>query len=156
MRDLVETVIGQVLKKQPAMKPLAKQTEFASSLDKHVRVEQGVEIKDQKLWGACCQFEAVFLQQMMTAMRKTIPESKLLPKGYADNMYQGMMDQAIAKSGSQQAPLGLAVNMYRQLQEAGAESVSVQEVQGVADRLTATKQVDGDLSSHIGGRNGSY
>jgi len=154
MRDLVETVIGQVLKQKPTMKPVAQQeSSFASVLDKQVRVEKGVEIKDEKMWDACCQFEAIFLQQMMEAMRKTIPESDLLPKGYADGMYEGMMDQAIAKSGSKQAPLGLALNMYRQLQESGADAVSAQEIQHTADKLKETKQIGGGLSM-IGGRNG--
>ncbi|MDQ6989853.1 MAG: rod-binding protein [Mariprofundaceae bacterium] len=140
MRDLVETVIGQVLKQQPKMKLPVQQPEN-DAFGQHVRVEKGVEVKDEKLWGACCQFEAVFLQQMLTAMRKTIPESKVLAKGYADGMYEGMMDQAIAKSGSQQAPLGLALNMYRQLQASGAESATVQEVQRAADKLQYDKPI---------------
>ncbi len=120
MRDLVEATIGQVLKETPTMKAL-KTT--------------GAEEKDKELWGACCQFEAMFLQQMMSAMRKTIPESELLPRSYADSMYESMMDQAISESGSKQAPLGLALNMYRQLQNDGQATSSIQDIQQATDSI---------------------
>jgi Rod binding domain-containing protein len=143
MRDLVETVIGQVLKKQPTMKPSTPaQQPLASFKGSHV--QQPVEVKDEKLWGVCCQFESMFLQQMMSAMRKTVPESDFLPRGYADSVYDGMMDQAIAESGSKQAPLGLAMNMYRQLERdgLGSDTSSIQEMQKATDSIHKMDMVD--------------
>ncbi|MDX8387689.1 MAG: rod-binding protein [Ghiorsea sp.] len=137
MRDLVETTIAQVMKKNPTMKS-AQPTTLPDPLQAN-RVEHGVEIKDKELWGACCQFEAIFLQQMMAAMRKTVPESELSPKSYANSMYEGMMDQAISESGSKQAPLGFAINMYRQLDTEGAQSnvasPSIQDIKQAADTM---------------------
>jgi len=133
MRDLVETVIGQVLKRQPVMKPQGDITPTKVSLKEH-QAPNTPGIRDEKLWGACCQFEAIFLQQMMQAMRKTVPESDFLPRGYADGVYDGMMDQAIAESGSKQAPLGLAKTMYRQLEQQ-ANPVSAQDILHAADNL---------------------
>jgi len=145
MRDLVETVIGRVLQRQPTMKNAQKNTEKqpsaeANKMFKNIRVEQPVEIKDQQMWEVSRQFEAIFLQQMMQAMRATVPESKLQPKSYANSMYDDMLDQAISQAGSQQAPLGLAMNIYKQLQrEAASQQVNApqdfQAVQKIADTL---------------------
>ena len=140
MRDLVETTIAQVMKKQPTMKS-APTTPVNTPA-----VKAGTEVKDQELWGVCCQFESIFLQQMMAAMRKTIPESESMPRGYANDMYDGMMDQAIAKSGSKQAPLGLAMNMYRQLeqgkQQISGDTLSIQDIQQAADTISKLDLVD--------------
>ena len=145
MRDLVETTIAQVMKKNPTMKANQATTK-PDPLQATARVEQGVEIKDKELWGACCQFEAIFLQQMMAAMRKTVPESELSPKSYANSMYEGMMDQAISESGSQQAPLGFAMSMYRQLDNQGtqtsAEAPSIQDIKQAADTMKRLDLVD--------------
>ncbi|MDX8382678.1 MAG: rod-binding protein [Ghiorsea sp.] len=148
MRDLVESVIGQVLKQKPTMKSaLPEASKAAEPLKsfKHVLVEKETEIKDEKLWGAAKEFEAMFLQQMFTAMRRTIPESKEHPKSYADNMYDSMMDQAVAKAGSQRAPLGLAMTIYKQLERDGMDAAAIQEVQQAAD--TSKGQVGQDISS---------
>lgn len=162
MRDLVETVIGQVMKQKPTIKPFIK-SEIAAEPTKtfHVsRVQSPLEIKDKDMWKACCQFESVFLQQMMAAMRKTVPESEFLPRGYANDMYDGMMDQAIAESGSKNAPLGLAISMYRQLDRdgftqagSGAAHAPTQALQEVADRLKMVSPVDKPSSGDF---NGSY
>ena len=140
MRDLVETIIGQVLTRKPAMKPLeniqANKTKTQSFYASHAH--QPVEIKDLEMWDACCQFEAVFLQHMMQAMRKTVPESELMPRGYAMDMYNSMMDQAIAEQGSKQAPLGLAMNIYKQMQRDGLTHDipnTTQAMQDIADTL---------------------
>ena len=126
MRDLVEHTISQVLNKQPTMK--GGQKPFQVS-----------DVKDKELWSACCQFEAIFLQQMMSAMRKTVPESTLTPPSYASSMYDGMLDQAISESGSKQAPLGLAINMYRQLEQNGSSHAStIQEIQKASDNVRDT------------------
>jgi len=145
MRDLVETVIGQVLKRQPTMNHAAKSasqqpTAAANKMFKNVHVEQPVEIKDEKMWKVSRQFEAIFLQQMMQAMRATVSESKAHPKSYANHMYDDMLDQAISQSGSKQAPLGLAMNIYKQLQrEAGSQAINnasqIQDAQHIADTL---------------------
>lgn len=134
MRDLVESVIGQVMQRQPNMQPLQATQSSPVSL-KGTHVVQATKIKDKDMWQACCQFESMFLQQMMVAMRKTVPESEFLPRGYADSMYESMMDQAIAESGSQQAPLGIAMSIYRQMEQQGANASDIQGMQLAADNM---------------------
>jgi len=157
MRDLVETVIGQVLKQKPTMKSELKTEADAyqpTKSFKSVLVEKEVEIKDAKLWNVAKDFEAMFLQQMLEAMRKTIPESKEHPKSYADGMYASMMDQAVAKAGSERAPLGLAMTIYKQLEREGASKAQIQEMQSIADKTKELGQVDSNAI--IGGSRGSY
>lgn len=134
MRDLVETVIGQVMKQQPTM-AAAKKSATSREMAPARHALKAVTDKDPEMWKACCQFEAMFLQQMMAAMRKTVPESEFLPRGYADNMYEGMMDQAIAESGSKHAPLGLATSIYRQMQQQGSTAADIQAFAQSADSL---------------------
>ncbi len=54
MRDLVESVIGQVLKRQPTMKPVTTAKPLVSLSGNHAQPK--ADIKDEKLWGVCCQF----------------------------------------------------------------------------------------------------
>ena len=73
--------------------------------------------RDPKLWETCLKFESLLLQQMMSAMRKTVPKSDLLPTGFANDMYNSMFDDVVAEAGSQRSSLGIASNMYRQLEQ---------------------------------------
>ena len=147
MRDLVESVIGQVMKKTPTMKSSDKVGN--SEAFQANRAIQPTEIKDQEMWGACCQFEAIFLQQMMVAMRKTVPESDLTPRSYATSTYESMMDQAISESGSKQAPLGLAMNMYRQLQRDGHGATAIQDIQKATDTLKKLDVVENPIQGGV-------
>ncbi len=71
--------------------------------------------KDERLWKISLQFEAMLIQQMMSAMRKTVPESELLPSKFANDTYSSLFDQAISDSASKRGSLGIAKSVYRQL-----------------------------------------
>jgi len=75
------------------------------------------EGRDEALWQASLKFEAVFLQQMMSEMRKSVPQSDFLPHGFAEKSYQSMMDQAIADAGGRRGMLGIAATIYAQLKQ---------------------------------------
>lgn len=75
--------------------------------------------KDPALWEVSLKFEAMLMQQMMSAMRKTVPESGALTSGFAGDMYSSMFDQAIADTSSKSGSLGIAENIYRQMSAAG-------------------------------------
>lgn len=66
---------------------------------------------------ACQEFEAVYIQAMFQAMRKTIPEGGLFEQDHATKMYQEMLDQQIATDISRHQSLGLADQMYRQMEK---------------------------------------
>jgi len=74
------------------------------------------KIKDlAALRQSCHEFEAIFVNEMFKAMRKTIPDSGLVKKGIAIETYQEMLDMETARQASQGQGLGIGEAMYRQL-----------------------------------------
>jgi len=155
MRDLVETVIGQVLKKDPSYHAstaakaghAATQNSFQSDFMKHVNekkdavfVDHAV-IKDKALWKASLKFEGMLFLQMMQAMRKTIPNGGLIKHGFAQGVQDSMFDQAVADAAGQRGSLGLAMNIYQQMERSSgsgkvkqsSEQHAIQAAQKVTD-----------------------
>jgi Rod binding domain-containing protein len=143
MRDLVETVISQVMNEpyggsSGSARGKGKTGEHPFNVKNYASSQpfNAAEIKDQKLWDVCCKFEAILMQQMMSAMRKSVPKSGFLPNGFAEGVHDSMLDQAIADSGSKQGNLGLAVQMYRQLEATqGASREAIQGIGQVTDNV---------------------
>jgi peptidoglycan hydrolase FlgJ len=74
--------------------------------------------RDRKsLKKSCQEFEAIFIQSMFKAMRKTVPESGLIKEDNASELYRDMLDQEVASKISRQQSLGLADQMYRQMEK---------------------------------------
>lgn len=72
---------------------------------------------DDELMGVCKDFEAYFMEQVIKAMKKTIPENEekdasmaQLTDYYEDEMTQRMSDQMC-----EQQNLGIAQQMYEQM-----------------------------------------
>lgn len=62
------------------------------------------------------QFEAHFLHTLLQEMRKTVPESNLVPEsGQQRTIFQDMLDQTMADSMSQRGDFGLADLLYKQM-----------------------------------------
>lgn len=70
---------------------------------------------DLELLGACKDFEAILLRQLMSTMRKSIPKSELFGESYAREMYQTLQDEALADHLVQGHGTGLGEVLYRQL-----------------------------------------
>ena len=68
---------------------------------------------------AAKQFEAMFLKQMLSSMRKAIPQSHLLGDSSADKQYQDMMDAQWSQTLAQRG-MGLADMLDKQLTGHGA------------------------------------
>lgn len=72
---------------------------------------------DEKLMGACKEFEAYFLEQMFKEMVKTIPKSEET-SSYTTNLadyFKDNMVQEIAKTSTEQNSLGLAQMLFEQM-----------------------------------------
>ena len=54
--------------------------------------DKGAELKE-----ATTAFEAIFVRQMISAMRQTVGEGSVLPKSNAQKMFEGMLDEEWAK-----------------------------------------------------------
>ncbi|MGI6227271.1 MAG: rod-binding protein [Peptococcales bacterium] len=84
---------------------------FAEILTK---VENGKE-DNAKLMDACQQFESIFIHQMISQMRATIPEGGLFEKSQGEKIFQDMLDEKYAEKISQSGGFGLAKILYDQL-----------------------------------------
>jgi Rod binding domain-containing protein len=56
---------------------------------------------------AAGELQVVFMAQLLAAMRRTIPESDLLPRSPARTMYEGMFDHTVAQALAARDPFGL-------------------------------------------------
>ncbi|WP_432407009.1 rod-binding protein [Wukongibacter sp. M2B1] len=70
---------------------------------------------DEKLQATCKQFESMLLNMLMKSMRKTVVDGGLIEKSHAREMFEGMLDEEIAKEASKEKGIGLAELMYKQL-----------------------------------------
>ncbi len=73
--------------------------------------------EDAKLKDAVQNFEQVFLKQLFSEMRKSIPKTNLMGDGKEQEMFEGLLDEERAKAWSQSGGIGLADMMYRQLKQ---------------------------------------
>jgi len=168
MRDLVETVIGQVLKKDALYKgqkdsvnvvksPSSFKSDFMKQInDKKQPLFVGkTEVKDPDLWKASLKFEGMLFKQMMQAMRKTIPDGGLVKHGFAQGVQDSMFDQAVADAASQRGRLGLAMNIYRQMEQTSGVSPDSKQYVIQAAQKSADSEKTASLSALRGGIHGT-
>lgn len=101
MKGIAQTAIAQILRNESQARQAAQPAPA-----------QG---RDPKLWKVSRQFEAIFVQQMLDEMHKSVPHSGFLPNGFAEQVHSSMFDQAVAGTISKNADLGIATAIYRQL-----------------------------------------
>lgn len=69
----------------------------------------------KSLMDAAEQFEAIFLYQLMSEMRRTVPDSDLLGDRKAEKIFQSMLDQEMANHSAKSQSVGLATMIYEQM-----------------------------------------
>ena len=80
--------------------------------------ENNGDNSEEKLKEAVSQFSSIFLHQMFISMRSTVPESELLDGGFAEDVFNDMLDQEISKIGSKQSSFsGLNKILFQQLNQ---------------------------------------
>ena len=95
-------------------------TDFKGAVGKvDIHSFQGAKTIEEKrlaLRESAKQFEAVFIHQMISAMRKTVGESSLMPKSNGQKIFEGMLDEEWSKKlANKTGPGGLGEILYRQL-----------------------------------------
>lgn len=78
---------------------------------------------------ACKNFEAIILQQMLTAMRQSVPKSELLDSGFSQDMYQSMYDENLSQELANGRGIGLADTLYRQLSSSPKSASNTQKAE---------------------------
>jgi peptidoglycan hydrolase FlgJ len=72
--------------------------------------------KKSKLFEQCQEFESIFVKMMIKEMRKSVDKTdSLLNGGWAEDIYQDMLDDEYSKSMAKTAGFGLADQLYKQL-----------------------------------------
>jgi Rod binding domain-containing protein len=146
MRDLVESVIDGLLQQERMQqrrspRKIQPQQHQVHYLNSGGQVRDAHKQRDPELWKVSTQFEAIFVQQMLSEMRKTVHKSGFMPSGFAEDVHASMMDEAIAQSSVRHSNFGIAENIYRQLQaaqsarETQAEDAPAQGISASADKL---------------------
>lgn len=74
--------------------------------------------EDARLRRAAAQMEGVFFNQMLQALRATVPEDGVLDGGAGEEMFTSLMDEKIADAASARQEHGLGAVLYRQLRAA--------------------------------------
>jgi murein DD-endopeptidase MepM/ murein hydrolase activator NlpD len=83
--------------------------------------ERGLNGKPQDVKSAAAELASLFVYQMLAAMRRTVPQSGLLDKGFAHDTYLSLFDQEIARHMARREDLGLTALLQRQLKEPDAD-----------------------------------
>ncbi len=94
--------------------------DFAEQLAQETEKAQQAK-DDAKLKASCKDLEAVFLNLMLTNMRKTVDKSTLFDHSQED-MMSSMLDSEMTKDMAKAGGIGLADMLYRQLNTSGSVS----------------------------------
>lgn len=69
----------------------------------------------EKLKKACTDFEALFVNEMLKFMRKTVPATSPGSLGAGKDIYQSLFDQEVSKSLAKRGGLGIGEMVYKQM-----------------------------------------
>ncbi len=61
------------------------------------------------------QFESVFMNQIVQAMRKTVVKGGLVPESNAERIYQNLLDAEYSQNMSESEQIGISNMVYEQL-----------------------------------------
>jgi flagellar protein FlgJ len=81
---------------------------------KNERLQKNKE-EDRELRKAANEFEAIFFEQLMKAMRRTVEKTGLISGGRAEEIFQGMLDEKYSEMMAQKDTLGISDLIYNEL-----------------------------------------
>jgi flagellar protein FlgJ len=93
---------------------------------------------DPKLREACADFEAILVNRMLEAMRRTLRQDGLLDGGTGREVYDSLYYQEIATRVSRAKGLGIGERLYRQMAERAKAAAAPS--QGAENPQPADKQ----------------
>jgi len=99
--------------------------------------ERGPQVdarQKEALRRACREFEAIFIEQWLKEVRRTLPESVALPLSAGEGLYRDLADEALARALSNGKGIGLADLLYRQLAAQLAKTEAVHGETGSSGR----------------------
>ena len=111
-----------------------------------VPTRSSIEDSPEAIHEAARTFESLFLNEIMKNMRKTLPEDGLLNQGFANNVFNSMLDQEYSQLAAKSGQLGLADVIARQL---GADPTEMAQKEAAMNKVEQaveekTVMVDGE------------
>lgn len=79
------------------------------------RAQNGVKMSDEELQKVGQKFEALLLNNLLSAMRKSIPENPLFGESHAQKMYWEMFDESMAESAAVSSSTGITQAIVEEL-----------------------------------------
>ena len=76
---------------------------------------------------ACAEMESLFVNQLMTEMRKTVQKTGLIDGGMSEEIYTSMLDSALAREAAESGGIGLArqlLQSFEAAEEKGGKSAN--------------------------------
>ncbi len=104
---------------------LAKATAKVENAKKSTQPAAAQAAEDAKLKAACKDMEAVFLNLLLTQMRKTVPKDGLLGNSSEEQMLTSMLDTEVTKNMAQAGGMGLGNMLYQQLSKSTVKGQAV-------------------------------
>ncbi|MBI4776580.1 MAG: rod-binding protein [Deltaproteobacteria bacterium] len=83
---------------------------------------EGPKADKKVLKQACEEFEALFWEQLLKGMRKTIPKSEFWGNRREEELYTSLYDQGLSVVLSERGGLGLAEMLMKQMEPAAEHS----------------------------------
>jgi peptidoglycan hydrolase FlgJ len=80
--------------------------------------------EDEALRKAVAGFEAMFVNQMFQAMRRSVPESKLFGSGSGEKTFREMLDMEWSNQIAEAGGFGIGEMLYRQITAEPAKLLS--------------------------------
>ena len=121
-----------------------------------VRNLKGAPDRDEQLKKACKEFEAVFTNELLKSMRRTIEKCDLFHGGQGEEIYESLLDQELSKKMAGLGPGSLANVLYQQFKrettDASTEDLSLRPLSDRADAPLLNPLKQGRLSSPFGWR----
>jgi peptidoglycan hydrolase FlgJ len=112
-----------------------------------VPTRTSIEDTPEAIREAAQTFESLFLNEIMKNMRKTLPEDGLLNQGFANNVFNSMLDQEYSQMAAKSGQLGLADVIARQLGGDPTEAA----IKNAETNKAAVKETDVDKTVLIDG-----
>lgn len=79
------------------------------------RSGSGNQTELAKLKESCQDFEALFVKQMLNAMKKTVNKSELIKRNMGEDVFEDMLYDEYAKKITETSRLGIGEMMFNQL-----------------------------------------
>ncbi len=105
-------------------------------LDQSEKIAGDKQERSGRLKEVAREFSSIFIKQMFSSMRATLPEETLLDGGFAEDIFQDMLDEEISKMGAErEAFAGLHNKLYEQLKQNHLQSQQIIEQKGTNDEI---------------------